>query len=122
MGNSDYLRDLVLRRTLLDAEQFDELFVSLHGVDPGDEGIGEVTGGGYARQLVRLRRMGPGMAANENTIEYDRMPAAQVSYFGVWDAREGGNFLTGGGLLVSQSVRAGQALRWRESELVLRVG
>ena len=122
MGNSDYLRDLALKRTLLDASVFAHLFVALHQVDPGDEGVGEVDGGGYRRQEVDLTRLGSGTAANANVIEYDDMPRAHVGYFGIWDAREGGNFLTGGILLVPHEVVAGQALRWRERELLLRVG
>lgn len=123
MPNSAHFRDLLLSRSLLDAEAFPTgVWMSLHLDDPGSEGIREVTGGNYARQPLVLVRTAAGTAANETPIEFDSMPKASLRYFGVWDAQEGGRFLTGGALLGPVELSAGQDLRYRETDLVLRIG
>ena len=119
--NSLRLRDLVLTRTLLSPEIFAGLYVSLHAADPRDTGRGELTGEGYVRALVVLGKTGTAVCANTNALEYPDLPGGTITHFGVWDAERGGAFLTGGAL-TEQQVFRGQALRWAEGSLELRVG
>ena len=120
MGNSAYFRDLLLQRTLLDLD--DGPWMSLHTADPGNDGASEVKGGNYERQRLSLVRTAPGTAANDNEISFDGMPAVKVVFFGIWDSQTSGRFLTGGTLLSPVELGAGQALRYRETDLVLRLG
>jgi len=123
MGNSVFLRDLVLHRILLDKEIMPGgLYISLHSGDPGVSGANEIQGGGYNRLAIAFTRSAPGAAVNIDAIEYEDLPRSEVTHFGIWDARIGGNYLTGGTLLIPQTILQGQSLRWRESDLTLRVG
>lgn len=120
MANSVYFRDLLLERTLLDLP--DGAWMSLHTADPGNDGGAEVGGGNYERQMLSLVRTAAGTAANDNEVSFDGMPAVRVVSFGIWDSQVAGRFLTGGTLLGPVELGAGQALRYRETDLVLRLG
>ena len=122
MGNSVFLRDLVLAKTLLARSALPQIFVSLHEGDPGDTGRAELAGGEYVRQMLILGRSAPGVATNQRDIEFDGLPEAAITHFGIWDARAEGHYLTGGPLGVPTTVAERQALRWREAEIVLRIG
>ena len=118
--NSPTLRDLILNMTLLNPGVLPSLYVSLHDADPMADGRSEAAGGSYDRQLVNLERAGVGIASNRNVVEYRDLPDIDVSHFGLWDAT--GRFLSGGPLVSVQRIHAGQALRWDESDLQVRVG
>lgn len=121
MPNSPYLRDLVLRRTLLDRELFPSLFMSLHSGEPDEHGSEELPD--YSRQQVILGRSAPGSVVNQNTLDFNMLPNANVGGFGIWDAERDGHFLIGGALPFPQRVGPNttiSALRWQISELVLR--
>ena len=122
MANSAYLRDLVLERTLLDVTALPVLYLSLHSGDPSDVGRGELRGNEYMRQREQLVRTATGVAANQQQVEIDGLPAATITHFGIWDAQMGGNFLTGGQLAEPQRVIQGQAIRWNAGDLLLSVG
>ena len=119
--NSRYFRDLVLRHTLLDAAVV-EPYMSLHVGEPGEIGVAELAGEGYERQPLELARSAPGTVTNQNGVEFRDLPAGLVTHFGVWDARTGGNYLSGGPLMVPHQLYLGNNLGWREAEIVLRVG
>ena len=119
--NSPYFTGLILDRTLLDGAVVPELAVSLHSGDPGVDGGHELVG--YERQRVFPAKLGASTVLNTNALEFDALPQGEVTHFGVWDAREGGNFLLGGALPAPQRiVRDNQALRWREGEWAFRIG
>ena len=121
LPNSAYFSALILDRTLFDASVVPAVYVSLHSGDSGADGGNELVG--YARQAVTLVRVGSAAAVNANALEFDDLPHGEVSHFGVWDAREDGNYLTGGPLPRAQRVtQDNQALRWREAEWSLRIG
>ena len=123
MAYSNYLRDLIIDRTLLDPAIFpDGLFLSLHDRDPGLTGNNELEGGAYTRLSLPLVRSGPGAVVNEQLIEFEDLPRSTVAYWGLWSARAEGQFLAGGPLLTPFAVAEGQNLRWRESDLVIRIG
>ncbi len=122
MANSAYLRDLVLERTLLDETALPNKYLSLHSGDPADVGRAELRGNEYLRQRVQLVRTATGVAANQQQVEIDGLPAAVITHFGIWDAQLAGNFLTGGQLAEPQRVISGQAIRWNAGDLLLSVG
>jgi hypothetical protein len=119
MGNSDHLRDLMMRRTFLDSEALPGLWVALHVADPGGTGEGELRG--YSRQPVVFAAAGTGIANNRAAMQFDDLPESTITHFGVWDAETRGHYLTGGPLDMGLIVPQGRSLRWREGELVLRI-
>ena len=120
--NSPTLRDLILRMTLLNPLALPSLYVSLHFAEPDADGRDEARGGSYGRQPVTLERSAVGTASNLNVVEYRDLPDVDVTHFGIWDSQVGGRFLSGGPLVSVQHIHAGQALRWDESDLQVRVG
>lgn len=122
MANSDYFRDLILQRTIMDQAVVPQVFISLHDADPLETGAAEIGGRGYERQEVLLERIGTGLAANQAAIEFTNLPRARITHFGLWDARDGGDFLSGGAVLQPQTALEGYSMRWRDGELVLRFG
>lgn len=95
--------------------------MALHSAEPDDQGSEELPD--YSRQQVVLGRSAPGTVVNQNTLDFNMLPDANVGGFGLWDASEGGRFLLGGPLPFPQRVGPGtpiSALRWQVSELVLR--
>ena len=116
--NSRVYRDK-LAKVLLDEPM---LFLSHHDGDPGEGGAGEIVGGSYARQGIMLVRTAVGTLANSDPVEFNFLPKSQVNFFGLWTARTGGEYLTGGPLSRGIVVEEGQSIRWRETELVIRLG
>jgi hypothetical protein len=105
------------------------IFISLHTADPAQTGANEVvtTAGtgwvGYARQSVTTGTSGSGAGAvfaapsasgtlqqttNGSAITFPASGGTSgtvvVTYFGVWDAVTGGNYLGGGALTASQTI------------------
>lgn len=80
--------------------------VSLHTGDPSTTGAHEVAAGGYARRSVTLSTSAAQQI--ENDVEAIFGPATAdwgiVSYYGLWDAASGGNFIAGGALDVSHAI------------------
>lgn len=107
--------------------------VSLHTGDPGQTGASEVSGGSYARVAVS-RATGSWDAPSDGGAYETTDNAAAItfpaptgtwgtcSYFGVWDASTGGNFLFGGALAVNRSpVADDNAPSFAASALEIRV-
>lgn len=70
--------------------------ISLHATDPGGTGVGEVTGGGYARKAVTWNPATGGTGDDVSTItgapiQFD-VPAGDIKFYGVW---QGGTYLYG---------------------------
>lgn len=118
MSNSAYLRHRILKM-ILEVQ----LYVSLHTTEPGENGRGEISGGGYQRQVIdphTAEPLGAG-AKNGNVLEFQDLEIADVSHFGIWDAPRGGHFLIGGALILPVRVLDGQTIRWKEGELSLHI-
>ena len=82
---SNYLEDMILNYFLRNQQvtQPTNLYLALYKTNPTDADTGaEVVGGGYVRQQISFT------AANAEWGE--------VAYFGIRDAREGGNLLVHG--------------------------
>jgi hypothetical protein len=101
-------------------DTFQSTYISLHTDDPGATGANEVSGGSYARQAETFAAASGGQISNAANIEYTNMPAATVTYFGVWDASSGGNFIGGGPLTAPLAISSGQDVRFEVGELIIR--
>lgn len=99
-------------------------YVSLHTVDPGNTGAGEVSGGAYARQgPVAFANAGsnPTVASNSAILTYPAASAAwgTITFFGVWDAATGGNFRGSGAVTTPKLVNAGDTARFAANSLTI---
>jgi hypothetical protein len=86
-------------------------YVSLHTGDPGLVGSSECTGGSYIRKAVSFTAANAKAMDNDAAVEFAGMPAATVTYIGLWDAEANGNFLWGGSNTGTTSVAAGNTFR-----------
>ena len=82
-------------------------YISLHNGNPGTTGANELSGGSYARMQVAFNASADRNVKNTSTFTFTLLPAAAITYIGVWDAASGGNFLIGGPLSDSYTVAAG---------------
>jgi hypothetical protein len=101
-------------------------YVSLHTADPGNTGANEVVGGGYARQgPVAFANAGqnPTVASNTAIITYPAATAnyGTISYFGLWTAATGGNFLGSGAVTLPIPINQGDSARWYAQTLTISV-
>lgn len=97
-------------------------FISLHTGDPGTTGASEATGGSYARVASTLDAASGGSKTNAATaMEFAGMPAATITYFGVWTLVSGGTFLWGGALTASKTTASGDTFRFATSSLTFSV-
>lgn len=82
------------------------VYLSLHTGAPGLNGANEVTGNNYARVAVSFGADSAGAGSSSAIATFPQpTPSAwgTLTYFGLWDAVSGGNFL-GGAALTNQVV------------------
>ena len=97
-------------------------YVSLHTADPGNTGVNELAGNGYARQgPVAFTASGnnPTVDANTAIVSYPSATAdwGTVTHFGLWSAATAGNFLGGQALTTSRLVLANDVARFLANTL-----
>lgn len=114
MASSKAYLDLILDRTILS----DDIDISLHTADPGDAGANEVEGGGYRRQPITFGKVRPGTATNNVELNFEAMPEARVTHFGLWRSD---TFWLGGPLITERQVFRGDTAQWLTAELVIRM-
>lgn len=70
-------------------------FTSLHSNHPGETGVNELAGGGYARQATAFVAAVTGAADNSALEVFTNLQGApnEIGFIGVWDASTAGNFL-----------------------------
>lgn len=102
---SNYLEDATINYFLRgqSVSRASQLYVALYKTDPTDGDTGaEVVGGGYARQPITFgqptQQSDRAVSTNTDRIEFPRSTNSwgEVAYFGIKDAREGGNLLVYG--------------------------
>ncbi|WP_277220730.1 phage tail fiber protein [Peptoniphilus vaginalis] len=102
---SNYLEDMILNYFLRNQQvtQPTNLYLALYKTNPTDADTGaEVVGGGYARQQISFtaptQQSDKAVIGNATRIEFPTANAewGEVAYFGIRDAREGGNLLVHG--------------------------
>jgi hypothetical protein len=71
------------------------LYASLHYYNPVMGGLGnaEISGGGYARQLITLSTPSPRSVYNSNLMTFTNLSATNLYFIGVNDAHTAGNLL-----------------------------
>lgn len=119
MANSSYLRKLILRQVFIGANGVPEKYISLHSGDPGEDGANELAGA--ARQQIVLEAIDNEEVGNRDVLQFDKLPAGTVSHFGIWDARDGGHFWTGGKLALGLIVSEGQSVRWAPGDIAIGI-
>lgn len=104
------------------------LYLALYKTNPTDSDTGsEVTGGGYARQVVSFNSPSQqgdrGTITNANTIEFAQATGdwGEFAYFGVRDAKDGGNLLVYGIFNKPQTVNEGTQFAIKQGDLSVSV-
>lgn len=104
------------------------LYLALYKTNPTDSDTGsEVTGGGYARQVVSFNAPSQqgdrGTITNANTIEFSQATGdwGEFAYFGVRDAKDGGNLLVYGTFNKPQTVNEGTQFAIKQGDLSVSV-
>jgi hypothetical protein len=97
-------------------------FVALYSSNPGNDGTGgtDVTATIRVAGRVAASFSAPASRASANDAEVsfgNAAGAATVSYFGIWDAASGGNFLGGGALQVTRNVQIGDPVAFLVGDL-----
>jgi hypothetical protein len=102
------------------------VWVSLHTLDPANNGGSEVVGGGYVRQgPVPFLSSGfnPTIASNNAILTYPAATAnwGTVNFFGLWDALSAGNFLGSGAITLPIPIQSGDTARFYANTLTVTV-
>jgi len=114
---SDYLEDAFLDHFLgtTSTSSPTNVYIGLHTADPTDDGSGaEVSGNGYARQIMDFGASSSGTASNSSAVEF---PAASggdwgtITHIGIYDALTSGNLLFHAALTTSKSILDGDIFK-----------
>lgn len=113
---SDYLENKifnhVLRNTAYTAPS--AVYLALFTADPTDAGTGtEVTGGGYARQLIAFGAPTNGAGANSGDLLFPIATAnwGAITHIGIFDAVSAGNLLFHGQLTTAKTINTDDQLK-----------
>jgi hypothetical protein len=124
MAFSAYLDQKILEKTFLGVDfQVAERWCSLHTADPGKTGGNEAVGGPYSRvslaQFAPIDDSGTAKRLRNAAVLSFQVPAGTYTHIGVWDSRDGGNFLAGGALSAPATVNDGDFVIIRENDLAV---
>jgi hypothetical protein len=122
MSFSDYLENAVLDHVFKGGAlgQPANLYVSLHSGDPGETGINELAGGGYARKNHNTwNAAAAGIKTNNGVITFVTATGdwLNATHFGIWDDPGAGNFLGGGSITVPKVVFNGDTAQFATTVL-----
>lgn len=107
-----------LRNQLLDQVYGATVYLSVHSGAPGQLGLNEASGSGYARAAVTADG-----AASAGQVDFPAattditVPSGTWTHWGVWDAVSGGNLLDRGTLTPSRTTSSGDVLRFNSGNL-----
>lgn len=125
MSKSDYLENAVLNHTLRNVPYTPPaaIYVGLLISTPSDSAPGtEVTGNGYARQLVTFGAPSGGSCSNTNQVVF---PVGSPGGFGtvvalaLFDAASGGNYLRHASVIAPKTFAAGDAPTFAVGQIVI---
>lgn len=137
MAFSQYLADKILiwiKGTTFPTA-LSTVYISLHSGDPGTAGSNNnvqstITGSANRTSVTTSTFSTVGSApgggfqiTNSNSVQIttNASGGATVTYFGVWDAVTGGNFLASGQLTTSVDVVAGDTVQFNAGALAIRL-
>lgn len=126
-GMTPYLANAILEHILrgdvsgTGFTQPTEIYVALHTASPvnGSESTGELSGGGYGRQLILFDSASGGSIANSNSVEIIIGESGTVSHFSLWDASTDGNCLFWDGIATPLELNGGDTYSIQPGALVL---
>jgi uncharacterized Zn-binding protein involved in type VI secretion len=137
MAFSQYLADKILTwvKGVTFPTALSTVYVSLHSGDPGTAGSNNnvqatVTGSANRTAVTTSTFSTVGAApgggfqvTNNNAVQMttNASGSATVTYFGVWDAVTGGNFLASGALTSSVDVVTGDTVQFNAGALAIRL-
>lgn len=101
------------------------IYMSLHSADPGETGVNELTGNGYARTECTSSfpaNSGGGSLANDvaiTTAAATDSDWTEATHFGIWTASTSGTFIGGGQLSASKTVQVGDTATFAVGALTI---
>lgn len=121
---SVYLSNIILNEVLrgVDYTPPASAYLALYTDDPTANDIGtEVSGGGYARQIVTFSNASGGQIVNDVDIVFPQATASwgTITHIGIRDASTGGNLLFYGPLDISKTIDSGDQLKIPAGELTI---
>ena len=119
---SDYLENVLLDHTLRNTAFTSPtaVYVGLSTGSFGDDNSGtELSGNGYARQVITCSAASSGSITNSSQISFPTATGSwgTVSHAGVFDASSSGNLLFHGALSSSKAIESGDVLKIDASSL-----
>ncbi len=119
---SDYLENALLDHTLRNTAFTSPtaVYVGLSTGSFGDDNSGtELSGNGYARQVITCSAASSGSITNSSQISFPTATGSwgTVSHVGVFDASSSGNLLFHGALSSSKAIESGDVLKIDASSL-----
>ena len=130
MRASNYLEEAILNYFFRNqtVSKPTALYLALYKTNPTDSDTGsEVSGGGYSRQVVTFdaptQQGDRGTITNSNTIEYTQATNdwGEIAYFGIRDAKDGGNLLAYGTFNKPQTITEGTQFAIKQGDLSVSV-
>lgn len=122
---SDYLETQLINAVLRGSSYSGAtVYVALYTTATDDaSGGSEVSGGGYARQVVTFSAPSNGVASNSATVTFPAATAGwgTVTHVAVTDAPSGGNRLFHGPLAISKSINSGDVFTLPSGQLEITI-
>lgn len=105
------------------------LYMSLHTSSPGGSGSNELSGNGYGRRAITFgvsssqssTKWG-GVSTNSQVFTSTGSSWSSATYFGLWSAVSGGNFISYALLDATETVSAGGVLTFATGEVSAEIG
>lgn len=124
MSFSNYLEDKVLDHVFkgLAFTQPVNLYISLHSADPGETGMNELSGNGYARQGHDVWNVSSGGTKTNNGPCIFSVASGtwlQITHFGIWDSSIAGNFFGGGSVITPKIIERGEVVEFSTGQLLI---
>ena len=98
------------------------VFLSLWTSDPTDAGSGnELSGSGYARQVINFAAASGGAAASNSTVTFPTATGSwgTVTHIGIHDAASSGNLLYHGSLSASKAIGSGDVMQVASGDITI---
>jgi len=128
MSKTNYLENKVLDHTLATAAFTapSAIYVGLFTNEPAEDGTGtEVSGNGYARQVIVFNAASSGQATGPATgggaVEFTATGGVwgTITHFALFDAETSGNMLYKGELTVPKVIADGDSVRFAENSITI---
>ena len=99
----------------------DGVYASLHTGPPGEDGLNEVTGGGYGRQEVEFGEPTDGAMTSVDVVEFELLPSVTVTHIGLWNRQTDGGLRWSSALDVPIPIRDRGTFRITAGDLQIQL-